>query len=151
MILIIDRNIILVHTSSFFFFLHFLYFYIYILWTRLFQLRSRVVNESIFGEGLCTLIFRTIFFTWLPECIKKIAHLLCGSVLSWKWISYHLRIILLFVYWLAYSALKDKGLVLLIWECVIDTRHTFILFCLSNFAHRQVVTVAKMLFYYVSL
>lgn len=28
------------------------------------------------------IIFRTIFFTWLPECIKKIAHPLCGSVLA---------------------------------------------------------------------
>lgn len=32
--------------------------------------------------GYYTIIFRTIFFTWLPECIKKIACLLCGSVLA---------------------------------------------------------------------
>lgn len=30
------------------------------------------------------IIFRTIFFTWAPDCIKKIAYLLCGSVLAWK-------------------------------------------------------------------
>lgn len=28
------------------------------------------------------IIFRTIFFTWLPECIKKIVHPLRGSVLA---------------------------------------------------------------------
>lgn len=49
--------------------------------TRLFRLRSRVVNESILGLVDYRIIFRTIFFTWLPECIKKIAYLLCGSVL----------------------------------------------------------------------
>lgn len=30
------------------------------------------------------IIFRTIFFTWPSDCIKKIAYLLCGSVLAWK-------------------------------------------------------------------
>lgn len=49
--------------------------------TSLFRPWSRVVNESILGLLDYRIIFRTIFFTWLPECIKKIAYLLCSSVL----------------------------------------------------------------------
>lgn len=42
------------------------------------------------------IIFRTIFFTWLPECIKKIAYLLCGSVCAEKPISKGLSEIVIF-------------------------------------------------------
>lgn len=46
---------------------------------------SRVANESILcGCVVYRIIFRTIFFTWPPDCIKKIAYLLCGSVLAWR-------------------------------------------------------------------
>lgn len=53
--------------------------------TILLQAHSRVANESIVcGYVVYKIIFRTIFFTWPPDCIKKIAYLLYGSVLAWK-------------------------------------------------------------------
>lgn len=52
--------------------------------TTISQRWSRVANESILRLVDYRIIFRTIFFTWLPECIKKIACLLCGSVLAWR-------------------------------------------------------------------
>lgn len=53
--------------------------------TIILRAHSRVANESILcGCVVYKIIFRTIFFTWPPDCIKKIAYLLCGSVLAWK-------------------------------------------------------------------
>lgn len=49
-----------------------------------FPRRARVSRMKVSsGRAVCTIIFRTIFFTWPPDCIKKIAYLLCSSVLAW--------------------------------------------------------------------
>lgn len=50
-----------------------------------FSRRTRVSRMKVSsGRMVYRIIFRTIFFTWPLDCIKKIAYLLRGSVLAWR-------------------------------------------------------------------
>lgn len=93
---------------------------------------------------VCRIIFRTIFFTWAPDCIKKIAYLLYGSVLAWRSTTQGP--------WDYWARIRRNE-----WSQSMCTRSTVWYTGLSGLCsifleepRRESARLAKMIFYYVS-